>query len=91
MLSKNNTTVVNLQMCRWRCGRGPEITLNEGNRSAPRSEKPSIPPLFAQSKSDMRGSRGRLTFSSFFSSSRKADTPRTIVWKGCRNIFNNFT
>lgn len=58
------------------------FTLKEGNRSAPLRENPSTPPLFAQSTRDMRGSRGRLTFSSFFSSSRKADTPRAIVWKG---------
>ncbi|TNN70049.1 hypothetical protein EYF80_019725 [Liparis tanakae] len=41
----------------------------EGSRSAPRRDKPSTPPLFAQSTRDVRGSRGRLTFSSFFSSS----------------------
>lgn len=58
------------------------FTLKEGNRNAPRRENPSRPPLFAQSTKDIRGSRGRLTFSSFFSSSRKAETPLTIVWKG---------
>lgn len=63
------------------------FTLNEGNRSAPLRANPSIPPLFAQSTRDTRGSRGRLTFSSFFSSSRKADTPLTIVWKGQRKTF----
>lgn len=66
-----------------------QATLKEGSRSAPRRENPSMPPLLAQSTRDMSGSRGRLTFSSFFSSSRKADTPLTIVWKGCRKTFIN--
>lgn len=63
---------------------GEAFTLKEGKRNAPLREKPSIPPLFAQSTRDVRGSRGRLTFSSFFSSSRKAETPLTIVWNGWR-------
>lgn len=71
---------VNLTELNWQF---EAFTLNEGNLRAPRRENPSIPPLLAQSKRDMRGSRGRLTFSSFFSSSRKAETPLTIVWKGC--------